>query len=200
MSFEPIERTNSYYNESLLSIDKKICNLLNQRKVVQGKNIFFPPDEVVSCFAEEYDLQEEYLQSIFTTMAMEASLKPMVVPVEFKKYVPVLKMYENNGVIYTVTFIRQYANASVLYLDTDWEEAKENSEDNYNPDLFELSINDIYDCRSEVGGGTTGHMSQNYIISPSLPDDVSGIELIFKEPGRPFKVNSTGFEFTIKLG
>lgn len=200
MTFEPTESSNAYYNEVFLSIDKKICELLNQRKEVLGENTIFPPDEVVSSLADEYDLQEEYLQSLFTTMAMEASLKPMVVPVEFKKYVPVLKIYENDGVIYTVTFIRQYANASVLYLDTDWEETKDNIEVNYSSDFFELSINDTYDCRSEGGGGTTGHMSQNYIISPALPDDVTGIELIFKEPGRPFKANSTGFEFTIKLG
>lgn len=200
MTFEPTENPNTDYNESLLSIDKRLCELLNDRKEILGKNTIFPPDEVISKLADEYNLHEEYLQSLFTTMAMEASLKPMVVPIEFKKYVPVLKIYENDGVMYTVTFIRQYANASVLYLDIDWEETKEDSEVNYGPDFFELSINDTYDCRSEGGGGTPGHTSYSYIISPALPDDVTGIELIFKEPGRPFNENPTGFEFSIKLG
>ena len=79
----------------------------------------------------------------------------------------------------------------------DWEEKEDT---NFYPDILDLIINDTYFCHSEGGGGTTGHASHSYIISPALPDDVSGIELIFKEPGRPFKVNSTGFEFTIKLG
>lgn len=200
MTFEPTESSNTYYNESLLSIDRKICDLLNQRKDVLGKNPIFPPDEVISNLADEHDLQEEYLHSLFTTMAMEVSLKPMVVPIEFKKYVPVLKMYEKDGFVYTVTFIRQYANASVLYLDTDWEETKDSTEVNYGPDFFELSIKDTYDCRSEGGGGIPGHTSYSYIISSALPDDITGIELIFKEPGRPFNENPTGFEFTIKLG
>lgn len=200
MKFESNEGSTNHYDERLFLIDEKICDLLIQRKEVLGKNTIFPPDEVISRLANEYDLQEEYLQSLFITMAMEDSLKPMIVPVEFKKYVPVLKIYENDGVMYTVTFIRQYANASVLYLDIDWEETKENSEVNYGPDFFELSINDTYDCRSEGGGGIPGHTSYNYIISPALPDDITGIDLIFKEPGRPFKENPTGFEFTIKLG
>lgn len=200
MTFEPTESLNTYYNESLLSIDEKICDLLNQRKEVLVKNTIFPPDEVISRLANEYDLQEEYLQSLFTTMAMEASLKPMVVPIEFKKYVPVLKTYENQGVLYTVTYIRQYSNASVLYLHIDWEERNETIESNYYPDIFDMFIDDTYICRSEGGGGTTGHTSCSYIISPALPDDITGIELIFTEPGRPFKENPTGFEFTIKLG
>ena len=200
MKFESNEGSTNHYDERLFLIDEKICDLLNQRKEVLGKNTIFPPDEVISRLADEYDLQEEYLQSLFTTMAMEASLKPKVVPIDFKKYVPVLKIYENDGVMYTVTFIRQYANASVLYLDIDWEETNTAFESNGGPDFFELSIDDTYICRSETGGGTEGHMSYNYVISPALPDSLTGIEFVFKELGWPFKKESTGFEFAIKLG
>lgn len=197
MSFEPIERTNSYYNESLLSIDKKLCELLNDRKEIIKSNLGFPPDKVVSSLADEYGFQKEYLQSLFSTIEMEEHYEPTIEPVEFQKYLPVLKAYGDQKVLYTVTYIRQYANASVLYLHMDWEEKEDT---NFYPDILDLIINDTYFCHSEGGGGTTGHASHSYIISPALPDDVSGIELIFKEPGRPFKVNSTGFEFTIKLG
>ena len=197
MSFEPIERTNSYYNESLLSIDKKLCELLNDRKKIIKSNLGFPPDKVVSSLADEYGFQKEYLQSLFSTIEMEEHYEPTMEPVEFQKYLPVLKAYGDQKVLYTVTYIRQYANASVLYLHMDWEEKEDT---NFYPDILDLIINDTYFCHSEGGGGTTGHASHSYIISPALPDDVSGIELIFKEPGRPFKVNSTGFEFTIKLG
>lgn len=197
MSFEPIERTNSYYNESLLSIDKKLCELLSDRKKIIKSNLGFPPDKVVSSLADEYGFQKEYLQSLFSTIEMEEHYEPTIEPVEFQKYLPVLKAYGDQKVLYTVTYIRQYANASVLYLHMDWEEKEDT---NFYPDILDLIINDTYFCHSEGGGGTTGHASHSYIISPALPDDVSGIELIFKEPGRPFKVNSTGFEFTIKLG
>ena len=199
MTFEPTESLDTYYNESLLSIDKRLCELLNDRKKIVNRELI-PPDKVVSSLADEYGFQKEYLQSFFTTISMEDIFQPIVETVQFRKYLPVLKTYENQGMLYTVTYIRQYSNASVLYLHVDWEERNEAIESNYDPDLFDMFIDDTYICRSEGGGGTTGHMSYSYTISPALPDDLTGIELFFKESRVPFTENSTGFEFSIKLG
>ena len=62
MKFESNEGSTNHYDERFFLIDEKICDLLNQRKEVLGKNTIFPPDEVISRLADEYDLQEEYLQ------------------------------------------------------------------------------------------------------------------------------------------
>lgn len=198
MDFEPIKENNRHYNEQLFSIDEKICDLLNQRKNYAGKKMSFPPDKVISSLADQFGFREEYIESFFTTIEMENSFTPDIVPIEFKKYVPLLKAYEKEEVMYTVTFIRQYSNASVLYLHMDWEE-KEREDANFYPDMLDLFINDTYFCHSEGGGGTTGHASYSYIISPALPDDLTGIEFFFKEPGWPFKKEFTGFEFAIKI-
>lgn len=197
MKFESNEGSTNHYDERLFLIDEKICELLNDRKEIVKSNLGFPPDKVISSLADEYGFQKEYLQSLFSTIEMEDHYEPTIEPVEFQKYLPVLKIYENDGVMYTVTFIRQYANASVLYLHMDLEE-KEDA--NFYPDMLDLFINDTYFCHSEGGGGTTEHASHSYIISPALPDDLTGIELVFKEAGRPFVENPTGFEFTISLG
>lgn len=199
MDFELIKEPTRHYNEQLLSIDEKICELLNQRKNSAEKKLSFPPDKVISSLAGQFGFQKEYVESFFTTIEMEDSFTPVVVPIEFKKYVPMLKSCEKEGVMYTVTFIRQYTNSSVLYLDIDWEETNTDFESNGGPDFFELFIDDTYICRSETGGGTEGHMSYNYVISPALPDCLTGIEFVFKELGWPFKKESTGFEFAIKL-
>lgn len=200
MEYEQIEGASTNYNEHFLAIDEKICELLHQRKEISKKSIVFPPDKTLANLADEYGFQKEYLESVFTTIEMEDSFKPKVVPEEFKKYLPVLKSSEKAGVMYTVTFIRQYANASVVYLNMDWDENSDSFEVGESPDFYELFIDDSYNCHSEGGGGTTGHMSYNYIISPALPDDLTGIELIFKESGWPFNKISTGFELTITLG
>ncbi|MER2131768.1 MAG: hypothetical protein ABS896_04980 [Carnobacterium inhibens] len=197
MKFESNEGSTNHYDERLFLIDEKICELLNDRKKIVKSNLGFPPDKVISSLADEYGFQKEYLQSLFSTIEMEDHYEPTIEPVEFQKYLPVLKAYGNQKVLYTVTYIRQYANASVLYLHMDWEE-KEDA--NFYPDMLDLFINDTYFCHSEGGGGTTGHASHSYIISPALPDDLTGIELVFKEAGRPFVENPTGFEFTISLG
>ncbi|MDN5372142.1 MAG: hypothetical protein PWR19_1188 [Carnobacterium sp.] len=197
MKFESNEGSTNHYDERLFLIDEKICELLNDRKEIVKSNLGFPPDKVISSLADEYGFQKEYLQSLFSTIEMEDHYEPTIEPVEFQKYLPVLKAYGNQKVLYTVTYIRQYANASVLYLHMDWEE-KEDA--NFYPDMLDLFINDTYFCHSEGGGGTTGHASHSYIISPALPDELTGIELVFKEAGRPFVENPTGFEFSIKLG
>ncbi|MGV3464919.1 MAG: hypothetical protein ACO1OT_06455 [Heyndrickxia sp.] len=105
--------------------------------------------------------------------------------------------------MYTITFIRQYSNASVLYLYTDWEGAEENIRDSIldrekRHRSFELFINDSYDCRSSGGGGGSGHMHHTFIVSPPLPDNPSGIELIFTE-SFPFMENQDEKQFIIKI-
>lgn len=200
MVFGPNDGSITNYNKRLLSIDGEICKLLNQRKEISKKDLSFPPDEIISSLANEYGFRKEYLESLFTTIEMEDSFKLDIIPTGFREYLPVLKFHEKEGVMYAVTFIRQYANASIVYLDMDWDEKKDVLEANDNPDFLELSIDDTYFCRPEGGGGTAGHMSYHYIVSPALPDDLIGIELVFKEPHWPFTKKATDFELKIKLG
>jgi len=41
------------------------------------------------------------------------------------------------------------------------------------------------------GSGGEGHFHYNFIVSPPLPDDISGIELVFKETN-PFSEEKSG--------
>lgn len=64
---------------------------------------------------------------------------------------------------------------------------------------FELFIEgekDHYDCRNEGGGGTKGHETFTFIVSPALPDDISKYKLVFTEYKIPFQ-KPTDFEFII---
>lgn len=51
--------------------------------------------------------------------------KPVVEPENFVKNIPILKSFENDEVFYTVTFIKQYENASVVHFSNDKEEPDE---------------------------------------------------------------------------
>ncbi len=102
--------------------------------------------------------------------------------------------------MYTVTFIRQYSNASVVYLYSDWDSTNEVFNEDKPHSFFQLSIDNTYDCWSEGGGGgTDGHMSHHFVVSPALPDNPSGLSLQFKEQSMPFMKNQTVLEFEIKL-
>jgi hypothetical protein len=191
----PFERPTEHYDERLYPIDEQICSLLKQRKDTSNNNPGFPPLEDISKWAEKYDLYEDLLRSIFGVLRNDDHFRPQVEPTNFQKYIPVLKSVEKEQCIYSITFIRQYANASVVNFNIDWESEEE---DRFNS-FWELSIAEKYDCRETGGGGTEGHINYNFVVSPPLPDDISGLNFIFREKEAPFKGNPTGLEIIFNI-
>ncbi|ETT85314.1 hypothetical protein MKZ08_07380 [Viridibacillus sp. FSL R5-0477] len=200
MKRNSIEQSSNNYNEQLFSIDEQICTLLKQRKDLSMDHPVFPPDEVLSKWATKYDLYEEYLSSLFGTVRMHDFFKPQVEPSGFRKHLPVLKSVEVDEKFYTVTFIRQYENASIVHLNIDWNETidtRKNHQLNHNH--FALSIGQAYDCRNDRASGSTGNFMHSFIVSPPVPDDISGMTLVFTEYSDIFNDKATGLEIAMHL-
>lgn len=193
------ERPTDHYDERLYSIDEKICALLKERKELSNGNPGFPHDDAIYNWAKQYGLYPDYINSLFSSMMDEEEFKPRVEPTKFLKHIPVFKTYEHKDIMYTVTFIRQYSNASVVYLYSDWDSTNEVFNEDKPHNFFQLSINDTYDCWSEGGGGTDGHMSHHFVVSPALPDNLSGISLRYKDRSMPFMKDQAVLEFEIRL-
>ncbi|WP_042349319.1 chorismate mutase [Bacillus massiliigorillae] len=197
------ERPTDYYDERLLPIDEQICALLQQRKEVSKNNPGFPEDEIISEWSKKYNLYEDFLKSLFSTMLSDSIFKPQVEPTVFRKHIPILKSKELDETIYTISYVKQYSNASILTLYADWYEEEE--EDPYlrmrnrRESHFELSISDEFDCRWEGGGGGSGHFVHNYVISPPLPDNPKGLSFVFEEVDQPFMGAVTGQELVFKM-
>lgn len=200
MKRNAIKRSSNHYDEQLFSIDEQICTLLKQRKELSIDHPGFPPEEVLSKWATKFDLYEEYLSSLFGTVRMHDYFKPQVEPGGFRKHLPVLKSAEVDGKFYTVTFIRQFENASVVHLNIDWNETNDTRIDlHLNHNHFALSIGQAYDCRNDRASGSTGNFVHTFIVSPPLPDDISGMTLVFKEYSDIFNDKATGLEIVIHL-
>ncbi|MFZ0475576.1 MAG: hypothetical protein WAM18_08925, partial [Halobacillus sp.] len=125
--------------------------------------------------------------------------KPVVEPKGFLENIPILKSYEKDGVFYTITFVRQFQNASVVHFTIDKEESDSEKRNPQEHSFFDLSIEGEeidYDCRNNFGGGSGTHHSFTFTVSPALPNDFSNIKLIFKEYQLPFQ-KPTGFEFVL---
>lgn len=195
-------RPTDYYDKQLHQVDEQICALLKQRKELSKNNPGFPPDDVISNWAIKYDLYEEYLRSLFVALRMEGFFKPRVEPTRFRKHLSVLKSIELDDRFYSVTAIRQYENASIVQLHIDWDEPDDSPIDRINRrnnNTFELYINKQYDCWQKRAGGSTGHLTYHFIVSPPLPDDISGIDLVFKEYSDTLKDKPTGLEIVMNL-
>ncbi|WP_336750245.1 hypothetical protein [Bacillus altitudinis] len=193
----PFERPTEHYDERLIPIDEHICSLLKQRKDISNNNPGFPPLEDISKWAEKFDLYEDLLRSIFGVLKNDDYFRPQIEPTDFQRYLPVSKSVEKEKCMYSVTFIRQYANASVVSFNVDWEE--DNDEDRFHRHSWNLWLGEEYDCRVTGGGGTEGHINYNFIVSPPLPDDVSGLDFIFREYQTPFNGKPSGLEVVMRL-
>ncbi|MGO0061175.1 hypothetical protein ACTID9_14330 [Brevibacillus fluminis] len=188
------ERPTEYYDEQLLPIDEQICALLQQRKKISNHNPGYPPFEYIERWANLYGLYEDYLKSVFGTLRSEELYKPQIEPNGFRMHIPVLKSIENDGYLYTVTSVRQYENASVITLTADWDVTIDSSTNLHNRRHFDLQIEGDYDCRMDRWEGNSGDSSYHFVVSPPLPDEISGMEFRFVEYRRPFKEQPTGYE------
>ena len=194
------ERPTNHYDKHLYPIDEQLCSILKQRKEISNNNPGFPTLEDISKWSEKYNLYEDLLMNLFGLLENDDHFRPQVEPIDFQKYIPVLKSLEKDPCFYSVTFIKQYSNASVVNFNVDWEPEEEPNRDRFHRHSFwELWIGEEYDCRQIGGGGPDGHISYNFVVSPPLPDDISGLNFVFREKVTPLKNSPIGLEITMQL-
>lgn len=178
-----INRPTTYYDEGVKHIDENICELIMKRKGSSSNNPGVPSFELIASWADKFKLNEELLKSLFISLWNEDKYKQIVNPEGFKRNILVVKSTQVENRIFSVVTIRQYSNSSIVDLNIDnlmWEMECEITERKPHTQ-FELFINENYNCIMLNGTGGNGHFHYNFIVSPALPDDLSGIELIFKE-------------------
>ncbi|VYU37596.1 hypothetical protein [Clostridium tertium] len=175
MKFTP---PTNYYNEEIKEIDEKICELINKRKIVSENKPGFPKLEYISKWAEKYNIYNDLLTSLFGSLYYEDKFKSLIEPEEFRKNISILKSVEKDNKILSVTSMQQYNNASAINVSIEWDYNGEDELINMN---FDLHISEKYSCRMDSGSGANGHRYHRFIVIPALSDDVTGIELTFKE-------------------
>ena len=192
-----------FYDERILSINEQLCALLKQRKELSNNKPGFPSLEYISNWTEKYGLYEELLNSIFGLLRNEEFFRPQVEPNKFRRHLPVMKSIEKDERLYSVTFLRQFENASVVHLNIDWDDTNNPIDEirrRHHQGVIDLYIGQNYDCRPIGGSGSGGHSTQKFVVSPPIPDEIEGISLVFREYNNHFKDKPTGLEFVINLG
>ncbi|MBM6617999.1 hypothetical protein [Bacillus suaedaesalsae] len=193
----PFEPPTDHYDQKIEQIDEKICKLIKQRKELSNNNPGFPHKHLISSWSAKYHFYEDFLNGVFSHFLNEELYKPFVEPKGFVKNIPILGSFEKGDVFYSVPFISQFENVSVVHLSIDKGQVSE-EEMHRDHSFYKMSIvgETEYDCRNEGGGGSSGHMSYRYIVSPPLPEDRSKYKIVFTEIKGPFN-KETDFEFAI---
>lgn len=179
----PFQPPADYYCEKIKSIDEQICELLAKRKELSNNDPGFPPLDQISAWCQQYGLNEDWLRRFFSLMYAEHKVMVPVEPVGLLKFVPVLKSVELNNVVYAVTYMKQYTNASVVYIETEINRDEPFVKLAHN--RFDLSISPQYQCRMSGGYGQHKGMVHSFVVTPPLPDELLGIE--FNLTVKPFR-------------
>lgn len=158
------------------------------RKDILNNKQALPTEELVAKWSARYGLYKEFIDSLFMTMMNEEHFKPMVEPEVFRRHIQILQAIDQGDYIYSLTSMRQYSNASVIIINIDWEAPEDQHYNHETMIHLELSIGQDYDCRMMNGSSNSDHAAYKFVVSPPLPDDLSGIELRFTKYG----VLSTG--------
>lgn len=195
----PFVPPEDFYLEELRPLDEQLCELLKRRKEISDGKPGFPPAAYIMEWAEKYGFYEDFLNYLFRDLREEEAHRPFVEPHGFRKHLPVMKSVELDDKMYSITFIRQYENASVLMLIVDWEEDEEDHLHHQMVGVFDLSVGPEFDCRFQSGRGSGGQSSKTFLISPPLPDDLSGKDFSFQGRSYPFAENQFEVNFTIRM-
>lgn len=192
----------SKYNDSrLVTIDEQICALLQQRKEQAAHTPGLPSDDTISKWAQQYGFDDTFLALFFQLIKSEKYYTSKVEPSGFRHYIPILKTVEKGERLYTVSYVRQYDNASVVQLLIDWDEQQEPQltiQQKLQRNHFGLYIDASYECRSKGTGGSNGHESSTYVVTPPLPDDLRGLHFVLTEYEDAFEEKPTGWAVTIQ--
>lgn len=170
----PFRPPTDYYCELLAPIDEQICTLIAKRKELSNNNPGFPHLNSIAAWCKQYGLNEDMMLSIFGYMYSEHHFLRQVEPTGFKKFVPILKFVEIDNVMYAVTHMKQYSNASVVYIETEVNTAEPYARLGHAS--FELFISPEYHCRADGGYGQKKGMQHSFVVTPPLPDEVNRVE------------------------
>lgn len=166
------------HHPQIKEIDKQICALLQERKIRSEGNPGIPSDVVLKEWADQFQLEEEMLYSIFFTAYNEEMFKPVAVPTRYEKSIPLQKWYEKDAIIYSIASMQQYENASVLVMQTTWDESRYKDD---RPIFTTLDLGSSYQVTATDGVGSSGTKIERFVVFPRLPDDLSTIKISVKE-------------------
>jgi hypothetical protein len=164
-----------YCCEAVDPVDEQLCALIAKRKDVSGNNPGFPGVDRIAAWCERYGLNEQMIWHVFNQLYHGDRFQPPPVPTGFRRFVPIVKFVKLDGLLYAVTHMKQYANASVVNIEVSLGDDEEETVEIAHARM-DLSLGPAYTCWQESGCGGSKGMHYGFTVAPPLPDDVAAVE------------------------
>ncbi|WP_339278897.1 hypothetical protein NYE40_20940 [Paenibacillus sp. FSL W8-1187] len=179
----PFKRPTEDYDRRLLELDERLCGLIGERKRIAGTEPGFPPAADLSAWAKASDLQEDYVNALFSfLMTDDEDYRPAIEPEGYRRMLVMSQSVVAGDTVFTLSAIRQYENASVITLLGDDEPVPSELPWGERDRWFrcELHIEGPHRVRFDGGGSSNHSLMWRYVVTPALPDEAPGQRLVFR--------------------
>jgi hypothetical protein len=175
--FEP---PTAYYDERIKRVDENIAASIATRQHLSNGQPGFPKVAYLEQWARQYAVPIPILQQTFTLLfGWRETVRERVEPDQFERFVPIMTAEQQQDLLVTVPYLRQYNNCSVV-------EVLLASPQLSGPVQIDVEIAG-YECQRHGGGGSRGYWRQEFVVTPVVPDDQAatlGITIHVESDGR----------------
>lgn len=163
------------YMEELKPVDASIAELLAKRQHLTKGKRFLPPAELITAWAEQFDIHPDLLAWSFRTFTQREQTRGPVDLGNLLTIFPLMKRQSVNGCLYTLTHLEQYENGSKLHLAVKLETPDAHQISHLEVQLtleIEPSTYTVIPFGRQGGGAQA---SAQFLVTPALPENLDGI-------------------------
>ena len=184
MQMMPFHPPTEHYDERLKDIDEKISALVSERWAISDGSPGFPRSEYLTDWADKYNTPLRLLQHLFAFLHRRPDFRERIKPDQFMHLVPVMAAQQHNDILVMVPYIRQYNNCSVVAVELEGDDLDGGAFHGLN---ITLSIGG-YDAISDNGQSDDRHATQNFLVTPPIPDDeIPRLKMTVEYESHPFQ-------------
>lgn len=184
------------YDERLVEIDERICQLISERQALGGENPGIPESEKLNEWQAKYGVDRDKLYRVFSAFQVNPLSRPLE-PSNLRTVIPVVKKVKLEHVQFQVSYFLQYENCSVVYVDL---EATDRSRQLVPHAQFTLRVlrgeETVYQTNNRGSKGSGQHAHMEFTVVPALPDDVHDIRFEMVPVKRPVEQEIEYIELT----
>ncbi|MDQ0874278.1 hypothetical protein QFZ77_002937 [Paenibacillus sp. V4I3] len=164
------------YNDVIKAIDEKIIRLLIERKGISNGRRFFPPNEIVSAWAVEFDMDIPQINGLIHSLAESNPPTLPNGPGKLLNVLPIMKKSDIDGFEYEVTHSMQHENGSIVFIEINKSNDNENAGHIRPKLLLDVNGEQEYIVRKNGAHGGGGHTQLSFMVIPRLPDSIEKLK------------------------
>ncbi|MBP1994395.1 hypothetical protein [Paenibacillus eucommiae] len=176
MAWSELKSVPNEYNDVIKAIDENILKLLMERKGISNGRRFFPPNEIVSAWAVEFDLDIPQINGLIHSLTESSTITLPNGPGKLINVLPIMKKSAIDGFEYEITHSMQHENGSIVFIEINQLNEDENTGHVRPKLLLDVNGEQEYSVHGKGAHGGGGHTQLSFMVIPRLPDGIEELK------------------------